>query len=228
METEIGNTGKILRLLAITVALAVIGCSGDGSDGPVYDGSDESEGSVSAELGQRSVGDSWTYQYSTDGIPGITSTVTIREEREHRGRQVLVVETTGGETTAIWWDVETGNAIAHLDAGEIDTEYRPHDGQFSFPLKVGKTWHAEYEQSYPGIPDSSESRWVDREVKAYEEVTVPADTFSAFRVVVTDAKDDSDKGETYWYSSEVNSIVKLQYEFESGSTLVVELVDYDL
>ena len=79
-------------------------------------------------------------------------------------------------------DPATFNAIATLrDSKELTTS-TPDVGTFSWPLWVGKTWRTSY--TYRDLVRARTFSPVvyDQRVAAYEDVTVPAGTFKAFRV----------------------------------------------
>lgn len=107
------------------------------------------------------------------------------ERREWKGRSVIAAVSAQDKTPL--FDVESGATVAELDnAGRLVWTYEPPFGSVDWPLAVGKTWTSEArmtEESFrskPVVP----WRWEVR-VEAYEEVTVPAGTFKAFRIVST-------------------------------------------
>ena len=111
----------------------------------------------------------------------------------------------------------------------MDSEYIPHDGMLSFPMKVGKTWRATYEEVLGGTWEEEEA-WQDWEVMAYEEVTVPAGTFMAFRVTRTGTSDAyaQDDVYTYWYAPTIGFVVKMDDQYADGEHYVLELTDWKL
>ena len=56
-------------------------------------------------------------------------------------------------------------------------------------------------------PDWSGGYWVDYEVLAYEEVTVPAGRYMALMIGTTQTQHD-DWYETNWYSPQLGAVVK--------------------
>lgn len=86
----------------------------------------------------------------------------------------------------------------------------------NFPLTVGKQWTRNYNASYIGS-STLLPRTVTYEVKGIEQVTTPAGTFRAFKVVSDDRYSGRDYWVTnYWYSPETKSIVKYQFDATAG------------
>lgn len=101
-----------------------------------------------------------------------------------------------------------------------------------FPLEKGKKWsytHLAGEHGGPDFSKRSIERTTTFEVVAYEQVTVPAGTFWAFKVVATVEGGSTlriyDRGtHTYWYAPDVKQIVKSN-EYRIGT---MELKKYIL
>jgi hypothetical protein len=100
-----------------------------------------------------------------------------------------------------------------------------------FPLKQGKRWdytHLSGKYGGPDITKRSTKRTTTFEVVAYEEVTVPAGTFGAYRIIATvegGAGQQVKRGtHTYWYAPDVKQIIK-SHEFRIGT---MELLKYTL
>ena len=107
------------------------------------------------------------------------------ERREWKG--LSGVAAVSAEDKTPLFDVESGATVAELDnTGRPVWSYEPPLRSIHWPLAVGKTWTSEArltEESYgskPVIPIRMEVR-----VDAYEDVTVPAGTFKAFKIVST-------------------------------------------
>ncbi|MGH7834606.1 MAG: hypothetical protein ACREQK_13245 [Candidatus Binatia bacterium] len=78
-----------------------------------------------------------------------------------------------------------------------------------FPLKVGKEW--DQRLALRSIRDGQETLYFNQfKVEAYEEVTVKAGTFKAFRVswLQTPAGSRSKGRAEYWWSPEVRGFIK--------------------
>jgi hypothetical protein len=97
-----------------------------------------------------------------------------------------------------------------------------------WPLKVGKKWHFEYGErlaSFRLIAVNQEAR-----VSAYEEITVPAGTFKAFRIehrgtFLVDGVDHGVGNDTYWYAPTIKADVK-HIEIRGDEERIVELNRY--
>ncbi|WP_088278283.1 hypothetical protein [Ideonella sp. A 288] len=130
------------------------------------------------------MGSSWTYQVTSTGSFGNgTTQLTLRMARgTWEGREVLKFEAPAFSQLQ---DAQIG-LLAVLDAsGRVMMSYDP-PLTFTWPLEVGRTWrHQHVLTANPGerkVPMISE--WV---VEAHEDVTVPAGTFKAWRVAMTDS-----------------------------------------
>jgi hypothetical protein len=110
-----------------------------------------------------------------------------------------------------------GRTAAH---GLPEIDKNPHDGSLQFPLYVGKGWRHHYVEAI-GNDVAQRSKWV--EVAAWEQVTVPAGTFWAFRMEMTNQRLGVPQPayETHWYAPDVKFYVKgysreFNWEYELG------------
>lgn len=128
------------------------------------------------------VGSTVEYRVANTGSFGsATGTMTIKvSETTFEGRTLRRYESAGGATLQ---SPEAGT-VALLDpAGRPLMRYNP-PLDFNFPLTVGKTWTAEHELTVGASNRMPmKTSW---KVEAYEDVTVPAGTFKAWRLVMTD------------------------------------------
>ena len=99
-----------------------------------------------------------------------------------------------------------------------EIENNPHDGSLEFPIYIGKSWQHHYTKTI-GNDVAQRSKWV--EVAAYEKITVPAGTFWAFRIEMTDQRLGRTLPlyETHWYAPAVKFYIKgysreLNWEYE--------------
>jgi hypothetical protein len=107
--------------------------------------------------------------------------------------------------------------------------YNPSDKPWRvWPLAVGKRWEFEATWSRPdGVTGSSEQKV---EVTAFEEVTVPAGKFMAYKIEHRGYFRNSNgntgrQDDTYWYAPDVKADVK--FERKSGRPIsVTELMSY--
>lgn len=89
--------------------------------------------------------------------------------------------------------------------GEVESQAVPVYRKFAWPLEPGRTWESRYQWTNPKRR-ATEERVRRHRVTGFESVLVPAGTFQAYRVVVTDAT--GKKLTEYWYSSELRWLVK--------------------
>ena len=192
---------------------------------------------VVAEFPRHPIGTSWSFVVDDSELDDdYTFNMRITGRREHRGRGVLVIVINSvltTETDLQLWDAETGNEVASLDEETDDEgvaeEYDPHSGMLSFPMKVGNTWRAIYTYRETSTIFNEEEtyeqkEWQDWKVVAWEEVTVPAGTFMAFRVTLTGASYSGPYDFTYWYAPEIGFFVKLDTGDDGAITELTDLL----
>jgi hypothetical protein len=98
---------------------------------------------------------------------------------------------------------DNGNLIAFLGGGKPVAAFDPEVG-FSRPFEVGKTVTTNHRVTVPGRAEPIPLQ-VTQKVEAYEDVTVPAGTFKAFRVSWSESTGVEN---TYWVSPELGIAVK--------------------
>lgn len=84
-----------------------------------------------------------------------------------------------------------------------------------FPLTVGKWWNYEFQAEAIAGDKKDTGRIAKYEVESYEQITVPAGTFWAFKITVTivDAKRHTFKNSAhYWYAPEIKTIIKSSFK----------------
>lgn len=129
------------------------------------------------------MGASWVYQVTSSGSFGTlnqaASPVTVRETVLD-GRKLLRFESPSFTTL----QTDRVGVVAVLDpAGRPLMRYDPPLG-YEWPLEVGKTWTQDITLTVGAATKvPMKAVWT---VEAYEDVTVPAGTFKAWRVVMTD------------------------------------------
>ena len=110
------------------------------------------------------------------------------------------------------------------------SEQRP---QLKFPLSVGQKWTYEYKTRPPGFKQD-QNRSVEVSVTGMEQVTTPAGSFKAYKLVRTESwlRQGKQTGwtsntVTYFYSPETRSIVKRSSANETSSaTVELELIKF--
>ena len=156
------------------------------------------------------VGSTWTEDW-TIGDRTVRGSFTLVERREFRGREVYVLahsaprdipgSTCDGED-AFLVDVATDTWIGCMRDGKVLGRHGPHNSQFSWPMYVGKKWQRPNTTWVDNVANTQGSFTIEWEVAAWEEVTVPAGTFMAYRV------ERIDWPQTIWYAPELLGIVK--------------------
>ena len=182
-------------------------------------------GAIKADVGFPAVGTKWVGRIVPQSGPTVTLTYTVIEDGIYQGKPVHRV--VAGTDTYLY-DIATSNMVATLRLGKEVSSTTPDDGTFSWPLYVGKTWTARFTfnnrvQGMTVGPLNVESR-----AAAYEDVTVPAGTWKAFKV---ESEAASSAFFTIWYAPEIKLIVKRISETTIGNPLgrtksVYEIVDY--
>ena len=209
-------TGR-LSLSACVLALVTVGCSPqqqaavDLESMPVQPDAPMAAAHPSYGVGTAIVGD-----YTLNGeVVRVTSTIV--EKTDVDGRTVDRLEHSSpladpgapcdGETHTLW-DAKTANWMGCMAGDRLLAGNEPHGGRYAWPLQVGNTWRWNYRWvDHTLQPDWSGPGWADYEVLAYEEVTVPAGTFMAFRVATTKTSAGT-WFETNWYAPDAGLTVK--------------------
>ncbi|MDR7090244.1 hypothetical protein [Cellvibrio fibrivorans] len=185
-------------------------------------------------------------------IIGLASVNTIAQEAQRPGIESFTVGETWEWKEKLVVDVEPNRALMEsfetrtvvLDAGEkkfvkkfaggsktsaIDqADSKVNEKAFrKWPLKVGAKW--EYEESWTSDDGTTGYTRQDVEVVAFEKITVPSGTYSAFKIVhrgtFKNARGSSAMNDVYWYSPEVKANVKHINE-SGGQTYTSVLVKY--
>ena len=171
-------------------------------------------------------GSSRTFNYHATGSFGSVTdqrTNVVQPNREWEGRTVTALEGKDFTTLA---DPATGAWIAQVRGTSPIVSWDPPLG-WDWPLKVGKTWTRKHRLTIHATKQTidSEATWV---VESYEDVTVPAGTFKAFKVRYSD---NTGSENVTWYSPQILANAKLKYmrtsQHRSGAgTIDQELVSY--
>lgn len=146
-----------------------------------------------AEAPHLSPGETWTWSTHAEEF--------LREEEG-----ILVFQVAPGR---IRYRTKDLNLVKTVDGGRVTQLRDPHAGFLSFPLYVGKTWsHSYMNREMSG----NVLRRTSYRASAFEQVTVKAGTFQAFRIEGTDQRSDRRYPirVTLWYAPEVKVIVKFE------------------
>ena len=123
----------------------------------------------------------------------------------------------------------TFNRMASVRNGKVTFSELPDEGQYSWPLWVGNAWTSTFnfydaERSYSSGPDVRYHK-----VIGYEDVSVPAGTFKAFRIEQTPGQNDA-VSSTIWYAPDVRTAVKVisrreAYHYLGPTQFTTELLE---
>lgn len=207
------------KLLFIFLVLAMV-CS-------VYAGTKDTppenyQGPI-AERPELVKGDRWEYTRH-----GRALSYEFVEEKEG---QLVFEKTEDGTKTTEFYTPDLNFVKELFELGGTE-EVKPYRGALSFPLWVGKKWSYSFTTSkrekkvMPGVLAEFEAKV---KVEGYEQVTVPAGTFSAFKIkeVRRNVKKKKALGKhrTVWYSPDVKRVVKTEEENKAFNR---ELIKYSL
>lgn len=147
------------------------------------------------------IGSAWTNQQHNSGSYGTTSSqvTTKRGEQTWEGQRVIAYET--GSATQLSRD--NGKIVAFLNNGKPVASINPELG-YQFPLVVGKSMTTIHHLAVPGKAEPTRIQVIQK-VEAYEDVTVPAGTFKAFRISWSESIGNEN---TYWYSPQLGITIK--------------------
>ena len=180
---------------------------------------------IKAEVGFPPVGTKWVGRIVPQSGPTVTLTYTVIEDGTYES--IPVHRVVAGIDTNLY-DVATSNMMATLRFGKEATSITPHDGTFSWPLFVGKTWTATYTFNNRVQGMTIGPMHVEYRVTAYEDVSVPAGSWKAFKI---ESETASNAFSTIWYAPDAKLIVKRINETTIGHPMgrtkwVYEIISY--
>ena len=147
------------------------------------------------------LGSTWVLARSDSGSFGTTSSqlTTKRGELTWQGMPVTTMETPGFNTLLN----DKGGVAAFMAGDKPIFSFDPAPG-FAYPLEVGKTMTTDHQITvYPS--KKIFPMQVTQKVEAYEDVTVPAGTFKAFRISWSESIGNEN---IYWINPETGITVK--------------------
>ncbi|MGE5305439.1 MAG: hypothetical protein ACM3TN_19190 [Alphaproteobacteria bacterium] len=155
-------------------------------------------------------GDTWQYKRDQKGqIVSSSERISGVFELVLSQGNVKVYEINGNEKTEV--DVTPGGPGDGLSALVAHNEQRPI---LKYPLSVGQKWNYEYE-STPAGARQTQKRSVEVVVAGIEQITTPAGTFKAYKLVRSEKWQGAGRRAawngnttTYFYSPETRSVVK--------------------
>jgi hypothetical protein len=209
------------RLLLLCLMTVLGSCAGTVSEPPA----DPAPRAVKADLSLPAPETKWVARSVTQTGSSATITYTVLGEGTHQGKPVYRVS--AGFDILIY-DTETGNMVAVLRMGKEASAIEPHEGTFSWPLYVGKSWTARYTAHDRQRAMSVGPITVEHRVAAYEDVVVPAGSWKAFKI---ESESGSSSFSTIWYAPEIKLIVKRVNETTIGHPFgrtksVYEIIEY--
>ena len=127
-----------------------------------------------------STGDSWIFEQTIQkGPAGFQQTrLDMRIERLDGATMIVSVKPDGAPTAPTEQVVGQDWSKRHLEDGEQTTTTRP----LSFPLRTGKSWSIDYQDTARRGNQLSDHVRRTYTVMGWEDVTVPAGTFHALKV----------------------------------------------
>ncbi|MFC1877926.1 adenylate/guanylate cyclase domain-containing protein [Thermodesulfobacteriota bacterium] len=152
-----------------------------------------------AEAEFPSVGTKYTYQIVTEKESYKRSFLVI-DDGLFEGREVHRVSVLNRNEMIIY-DKESKNWIGKIFDDELVKGAKLHEDLYRFPLFVGKKYKSEYLFNNKAMSGNISRTVV---VKSFENVTVPAGTFKAFKII---AKHNGKK-DIYWYSPRLKLYTK--------------------
>lgn len=139
------------------------------------------------------------------------TTWTVMGEGTHNG--IPVYHLWDGTNIHVF-DRASRSWIAVLDSHSKEIlANEPHEGKFSSPLWVGKSWTSRFTRHERFRGKSFYDVTFIWKVTAYEDVRVPAGTFKAYKIEAWPDSRAPIRKQVYWYAPEVKLIVK---EFTEG------------
>jgi hypothetical protein len=147
------------------------------------------------------LGSTWAVARSDSGSYGSTSVqvTTKRGEQVWEGEHVITFDTPGFTTVMR----DNGMVVAFASGGKPLVSFEPVLG-YAYPLEVGKTMTTDHRMRVPGKTETFPLQ-VTQKVEAYEDVTVPAGTFKAFKISWSESIGNEN---VYWISPELGITVK--------------------
>lgn len=164
-------------------------------------------GAVTANVVVPRTGLTWTVRRKDtwEGTKDLTSRVV---ELNYKGTKAL--GESNGEQVFIF-NPSSRNVIAVL-RGDIEEQvYSPENPTYSWPLWVGKAWKPEFSSIDKVAGRAFTGMAPFRKVEAYEDVTVAAGTFKAFRIRISPGGNYFNKG-VFWYAPELGIVVKSEFQ----------------
>jgi hypothetical protein len=151
----------------------------------------------------------WHYRWADPRGSG-TYIRTITGEGMADGVPYYIMRT---GTRGIYWSKSDLAWLMEQVDGKVEVQAVPSYRRFSWPLEPGKKWETRYQWAHPG-EGKEEERVRRHRVVGLESVQVPAGTFQALRVAVSDST--GKKVNEYWYAPDARWLVKERLYLAQG------------
>lgn len=161
------------------------------------------------------------YTMKRIGTDGAMRVDTYRVDREEtlRGRRYTVI---ARDNVEAWLSAETKSIAFLTQDGKVIETYDPDWQDWQWPLAVGKSWTSNYKQTnlQQAFPPA-QAKWT---VTAYEDVTVSAGTFKAFRIERAPGA-NTNQVITRWYAPQVGLVVRqIETRVDQPGSIIQELM----
>jgi len=150
-------------------------------------------------------------------------TMEVKEKKNFEHKQAYWIEVIGHQMDYFnIYDMNLNWIGLFGDGKELETA-EPCLQIFKWPLRIGEKWNSRYTlRDFSDRPHGVYLRdsKIDVNIRAYEEVRVPAGTFKALRIQAG--------AEIFWYAPSIGWIVKEELSFNSKNKSILELLEYDI
>lgn len=178
------------------------------------------------------VRDAWKYRRSDPLSRDVLGDIMIRVVRVESAEVVVQFLSSRVDVLPLGYFTRDMNEIDFLGM-----QYKPYYPVLRFPMRVGATWTMPYDFKLPNGLHAACN--IKGRVTAYEDVTVPAGTFKAFRVELDDERRASgpeaevlQEKTTLWYAPQIRYYVRKELKaFKDGRErqgVLLELLEYSL
>lgn len=168
-------------------------------------------------------GSSWTFNYRATGSLGSVTDqrkLVVLPNQTWEGRTVRALE---GKNFTTLSDPAAGGWIAQVKGTRPLLSWNP-PLNYEWPLTVGKTWTRKHRVTNHATNQTIdyEATWI---VESYEDVTVPAGTFKAFKVKYSDNIGNENVS---WWSPQIQGSAKSKFSRTSKHRAGAGTIDTEL
>lgn len=160
-------------------------------------------GAFVAEANAPKIGQSWVWRSTNSATGKTTNSTATAVEATYQGKPAFGVKY--GSSIEVH-DPKTFNWLATMSGTRVTASADPDSQAMNWPLWVGKGWTQSYTLT---TVDGTVSRSFYKTVAAFEDVTVAAGTFKAFRIEISPGRNiDPGFHATVWYAPSIGWNVK--------------------